>query len=271
MEFTDYKNKRVVVTGASSGIGEAVARALVSYGAEVHALGRRSPTSRVASFNSLDLGDPESIETAVLAVGGHIDSLFNCAGAVPMAPSSEILAVNFLGTRLLTEYIVELMGTGGAIVSVSSDGGYYWRARLPLVLEFLAQRSFKDGADWYARNETAVGHAYSFGKEALDVWTLQQSAVLIKRGIRINTTSPGAVQTPMLEAIEAAYTADSITPTEQPIGRRSTAQEQVGPLLFLNSDSASYINGTDLAVDGGYGASISLTGAPWNPTGAPWS
>jgi NAD(P)-dependent dehydrogenase (short-subunit alcohol dehydrogenase family) len=87
------------------------------------------------------------------------------------------------------------------------------------------------------------------------------SSVRIKRGIRINTSSPGAVQTPMLEAIEVAFGPAAIAATEQPSGRRSSPEEQAGPLLFLNSESASYVNGADLAVDGGYWAQRSVTGA----------
>lgn len=264
MTFPDYKNKRVIVTGASSGIGAAVAKALVHLGAEVHGAGRRAPEIEVASFHPLDLSDPASIETAVSGIGGHVDALFNCAGAVPMIPAVEILKVNFLGTRLLTELVLGNMSSGGAIANVSSDGGYGWRKKRELLIDFVANDTFESGIAWYEQNEALAGHAYSFAKEALNLWTMQQSAVLIQRGIRINTASPGAVQTPMLDAIEGAYTAAAIDPVEYPSGRRSTPQEQVGPLLFLNSDSASYVNGADIAVDGGYWASLNVAGTLWN-------
>ncbi|WP_072802204.1 coniferyl-alcohol dehydrogenase [Rhodococcoides yunnanense] len=264
MNFPDYENKRVIVTGASSGIGAAVAKALVDLGAEVHGAGRRKPEVDVASFQTLDLTDPASIEAAVSGIGGHVDALFNCAGAVPMLPAIEILQVNYLGTRLLTELVVANMSEGGAIVNVSSDGGYGWRKKRELLIDFVSQKTFSDGAAWYEKNEEAAGHAYSFGKEALNMWTMVQSATLITGGIRINTVSPGAVQTPMLEAIEDAFTSASIDPVTFPSGRRSTAEEQVGPILFLGSDSASYVNGADIAVDGGFWASLSVSGALWN-------
>ena len=146
------------------------------------------------------------------------------------------------------------------MVNTSSDGGFGWRKKLPLLLEFVAIADFGEGAAWYEAHEEEAGHGYAFGKEAINVWTLQQSAVLIKRGIRMNSVSPGAVQTPMLEAIEAAFPSEMIDVTTEQIGRRSSAEEQVGPLLFLNSDAASYVNGADLAVDGGYTASLSVSG-----------
>jgi NAD(P)-dependent dehydrogenase (short-subunit alcohol dehydrogenase family) len=264
LNFPEYAGKRVVVTGASSGIGEAVAEALIASGAEVVAASRRKPRMDVASYVPLDLADPISIEKAASEIEGRIDSLFNCAGAIPMARSIDILKVNFLGTRLFTELLVDRMPAGSAIANVSSDAGYGWRKQLPLLLEFLELSTFEEGADWYEANEATAGHAYVFGKDALNVWTMQQAQTLIRQGIRINTASPGAVQTPMLEAIEEAYTTASITPIEQPSGRRSSPAEQAAPLLFLNSDSASYVNGADIAIDGGFWAGQSLTGAFWN-------
>jgi NAD(P)-dependent dehydrogenase (short-subunit alcohol dehydrogenase family) len=264
MSFTEYKNKRVVVTGASSGIGAAVTKALVDLGAEVHAASRRAPTIGTAGFHPLDLSDPASIEAAASSIGGPVDVLFNCAGAVPMMPAIEIFKVNFVGTRYFTDLLVEQMPAGASVINTSSDGGYEWRKKHALILDLLATTSFQEGVEWYERNEEAAGHAYSFGKEALDLWTMQQSTTLIQRGIRINSTSPGAVQTPMLEAIESAYTAAAIDPVTVPSGRRSSAEEQVGPLLFLGSDSASYVNGADIQVDGGFGATLNVAGTLWN-------
>jgi NAD(P)-dependent dehydrogenase (short-subunit alcohol dehydrogenase family) len=75
---------------------------------------------------------------------------------------------------------------------------------------------------------------------------------LIKRGVRMNCISPGAVQTPMLEEIEQVTPTAVIDVMAQPIGRRSQPIEQAFPLLMLNSASASYINGAVLFVDGGF-------------------
>jgi NAD(P)-dependent dehydrogenase (short-subunit alcohol dehydrogenase family) len=255
----DYRGKRVVVTGATSGIGAALVAALRNLGADVVPVGRRRDHEGVVQA---DLSDPASIRSAVEEIG-RADRLINCAGALPMSPGAEILKVNFLGARLLTELLVPTMSEGGSIVNVSSDGGYAWRTQRALILEFIAVGEFEAAASWYAQHEQQAGHAYSFSKSALDVWTMQQAQVLISRGIRINTVSPGAVQTPMLEQIEAVFPAEMIAATEVPSGRRSTPDEQVGPILFLGSDGASYVNGADLAVDGGYWASLSLQGALW--------
>ena len=84
------------------------------------------------------------------------------------------------------------------------------------------------------------------------VWTLFTSSRLIKRGIRVNCTAPGAVQTPMLEEIEKVTPTAVIDGITQPIGRRSKPEDQAYPLLLLNSDAAAYINGVVLVADGGF-------------------
>jgi NAD(P)-dependent dehydrogenase (short-subunit alcohol dehydrogenase family) len=75
---------------------------------------------------------------------------------------------------------------------------------------------------------------------------------LIKRGIRLNCTIPGPTQTPMMGEFEKASSAAVLTAATQPINRRSTPEEQAGPLIFLNSAAATYVNGHVFAVDGGF-------------------
>jgi NAD(P)-dependent dehydrogenase (short-subunit alcohol dehydrogenase family) len=260
MNHSEYQGSRVVVTGSSSGIGRALSDALVHRGAEVHGAALTGPGEGLASFTALDLADPSSIDAAVAGIGGHVDALFNCAGATPIADPEHVVAVNFLGTRLLTEQVLSLMSSGGAVVSVSSNGGFGWRRRQAFIREFVEVPTFADGLAWFQERREEAGHPYLFAKEALTVWTMMQSAQLIRHGLRINVVSPGAVRTPMLEA------ADAVTPRErseavlQPIGRSSSPEEQVGALLFLNSDAASYVNGVDLPVDGGYWAARSMAG-----------
>ena len=71
--------------------------------------------------------------------------------------------------------------------------------------------------------------------------------------------SPGAVETPMLREIEKLVASEAIEAVTRPIGRRSSAVEQAWPLIFLNSAAASYINGADLAVDGGFSARMNAS------------
>jgi NAD(P)-dependent dehydrogenase (short-subunit alcohol dehydrogenase family) len=229
-----YGTKRVVVPGCASGIGRATAELLVALGAEVHGVDRKAPDMQLASFTMIDLGVP------------------------PTLAPIDVVKVNFLGTRYMTECVLEHMQAKAAIVSTASNGGAGWCKRLPELRALLAETTFAGGYSWLEQHVAGITNAYSFSKEAMILWTMQESARLIERGIRINCTSPGAVQTPMLDEIEKIVAAAVIDAVTKPIGRRSAPLEQAWPLVMLNSDVASYINGADLAVDGGFAAAAAI-------------
>jgi NAD(P)-dependent dehydrogenase (short-subunit alcohol dehydrogenase family) len=144
------------------------------------------------------------------------------------------------------------MSAGGAIVNVSSNGGLGWSMRMPVLMELLQIDDYERSIQWCREHEDTVREGYALSKEAIIVWTMLCSSQLIKRGIRINCTMPGPTQTPMMSHFEAATKASVLDAAMQPINRRSTPEEQAGPLVFLNSEAASYINGVALSVDGGF-------------------
>lgn len=251
-QIIDYSGKRVVVTGCHSGIGHATARLLIEAGAHVFGLDWQPCDLKLAGFFQTDLRSCEEIDTAVGQLGGRVDALFNCAGVAPGRPILDIMRVNFIGTRYLTEGLVDLMSAGSAIVNVSSVGGAGWSKRVPTILDLLATKDFEAASKWCEENAELIVEGYSFSKEALIVWTMIQSGVWATRGIRTNATLPGAVNTPLLEEIERTTKAEVVDAVTVPIGRRSTSTEQAQVLLMLNSDAASYINGAILPVEGGF-------------------
>ena len=123
---------------------------------------------------------------------------------------------------------------------------------MPVLMGLLKIDSFEGIVKWCEENADTVREGYTFSKEALIVWTMMTSASLIKRGIRLNCTLPGPTQTPMMKQFEVATQASVLEAATQPINRRSTPEEQAGPLVFLNSDAASYVNGVAFPVDGGF-------------------
>jgi NAD(P)-dependent dehydrogenase (short-subunit alcohol dehydrogenase family) len=257
VDFAGYTNKRVVVSGCFSGIGEATARLLVQLGAEVHGLDYKPSKLDLASFRQVDLRDPASIDAAAAAIGGKVDALFNCAGLPQTSSPLDVMKVNYAGTRRLTERIVPLMGQGSAIASVASIAGMGWSRRMPVLMELLQIDSFEGAVDWSETHADVVREGYSFSKEAIVVWTMMTAATLIKRGIRMNCTMPGPTQTPMMAHFEAASKPSVLEAAAQPINRRSSPEEQAAPLVFLNSGVASYLNGVALPVDGGLLGGIS--------------
>jgi NAD(P)-dependent dehydrogenase (short-subunit alcohol dehydrogenase family) len=256
-DFMNYRNKRVVVSGCFSGMGEATARLLLKLGAEVHGLDYKDSTLPLASFNRIDLRDPASIDASIQKVAGKVDALFNCAGLPQTFPPVDVMKVNYAGTRRLIERTLPFMAAGGAIVNVASTAGLGWSRKMPVIMPLLKIDSFEGAVKWCEENLETVREGYSFSKEVMIVWTLMTSAHLIKRGIRLNCTLPGPTQTPMMTEFESKTDLSVIAAATQPIGRRSTPEEQAGPLVFLNSDAASYMNGVALPVDGGFIGGIS--------------
>jgi NAD(P)-dependent dehydrogenase (short-subunit alcohol dehydrogenase family) len=257
-DWLGYAGKRVIVSGCHSGIGHACARQLLALGAEVHGLDRQPCDLELASFSRVDLREVDSIDGAIGGFDARFDALFNCAGIPPGGPPLAVIEVNYLGTRHLTDGLLPLLRDGSAIANVASNGGMRWSEHLPPLLELIAARTFADGLRWCETHADLVAEGYRWSKEALIVWTLASAADLIRRGIRINATLPGAVQTPMLVEIEKTTPTAAIDAVAQPIGRRSSADEQARVLLFLNSPQAGYVNGTILPVDGGFMATHAL-------------
>lgn len=257
MDFLGYKNKRVIVSGCFSGMGEATARILVELGAEVHGIDFKESKLNLASFNLVDLRDPASIEAAIGKIGGKIDALFNCAGLPQTAPALDVMRVNFAGTRHVTDCVIPLMSKGGAIASISSTGGLGWSRRMPVLMELISKNGFDETVKWCEANPDHVKEGYTLSKEALIVWTMLSSQRLIKQGIRINCTLPSPTETPMMKSFESATPMAVLDAFTLPTGRRSTPEEQAQGLILLNSAPAGFINGVVLPVDGGFMGGLS--------------
>ena len=252
-DILGYKGKRVIVSGCFSGMGEATAKLLLELGAEVHGLDFRDSSLPLASFTNVDLRDPASIEAAVAGIGGKVDALFNCAGLPQSFPPLDVMKVNFIGLRHLTEQVLPLMGPGGAIASIASTGGLGWSRRIPTNMEFVTTKGYDAAVAWCeAHLDDVVKEGYSFSKENVIVWTQYMGAHLIKKGIRINCTLPSPTQTPMMATFEAASGKDVVAAAAEPMGRYSTPAEQAGGIVLLNSDLAGIVKGVVFPVDGGF-------------------
>ena len=257
-DLLGYKGKRVVVSGCFSGMGEATARLLLDQGAEVHGLDFKECALPLASFTTIDLRDPASLEAAAAKIGGRVDALFNCAGLPGGGafPPLDTFKVNFAGTRHLTDCLLPLMGEGSAIVSIASTGGLGWSRRIPVHMELMQTKGFSGAIDWAEAHMDQVAEGYAFSKEAVIVWTQYMCAQLIKRGVRINCSLPSPTQTPMMETFQATSGKEVIDAAAEPLGRYSTAEEQAGGVVLLGSKLAGIITGVVLPVDGGFMGSL---------------
>jgi NAD(P)-dependent dehydrogenase (short-subunit alcohol dehydrogenase family) len=248
-----YGGKRVIVTGAASGMGAATAQILVDLGAEVHALDIKKPdVAGLASFTECDLRDPAQIDDAVRRIGKVVNALFNCAGLPNTFPGLDVMLVNFCGLRHVTEAVVSGMIPGSAIASIASTAGIGWMQNMGVLSELLATADFAAARAWCEAHPKELANAYGLSKEAINAYTAQRSFTLAREGIRINCVNPGPTDTPMMPAFEKAVGKKYMDEFPVPLGRHAVAEEQAWPMVFLNSPRASFLTGHQLDVDGGF-------------------
>jgi NAD(P)-dependent dehydrogenase (short-subunit alcohol dehydrogenase family) len=255
-----YEGKRVIVTGAASGMGAATVAMLSELGAEVHALDVRPIEGPVAKAYECDCGDPDAIDLTVGLIGGPVHGLFNVAGVPQTQAPLQVLGVNFLGLRHMTEAVLPLIPDGGAIAHVASLAGSGWQTHLAEIDQLLATPDFASGRSWGEEHLAEYDDPYFFSKECVIVYTMRRSReTLLQSGVRMNCISPGPVDSPMMVDFRQALGDKTIDWTaEQACGRLGRPDEMAGPLVFLNSDDASYVSGHNLIVDAGFTPSLNL-------------
>jgi NAD(P)-dependent dehydrogenase (short-subunit alcohol dehydrogenase family) len=236
-------NKNVVITGGSTGIGLATAKAFINAGANVIITGRsaenleraakeiNNPKLKSVVSDTSNLGGISILEKAVSESGTKIDVLFlNAAiaafGPIELATEADFdaqFSTNVKGHYFTLQKLIPHLANGASVVFTSS------------------------GVATAAGIGTSI---YSATKGALNKIAQIAANELAERKIRVNIVSPGPIQTPGLDSV-ATPEAKTHLAASTALQRLGTAEEIANTVLFLSSDAASFISGADLAVDGG--------------------
>jgi NAD(P)-dependent dehydrogenase (short-subunit alcohol dehydrogenase family) len=252
------QDRHALLTGAGGGIGLAVAEAFLAEGARCTVLDLvATPSAGVAAllathadrlaYVGADIAKVESLGAVVDAAAqryGTVDVLFNNAAIFDMAPLLEsdermyqrLFDVNVKGMFFMMQAVLARLvaaGQPGSIVNLASQAG--------------------------RRGEALVSH-YCASKAAVISYTQSAALAMASRGIRVNAISPGVIDTPMWQHVDALFARhEGLRPGEKklavgkavPLGRMGVPADIVGAAVFLASDEAAYITGQTLNVDGG--------------------
>lgn len=255
-----YEGKRSLVVGCFSGMGESTAKIVQQLGGEVHGVDYKEPDYKLGDFTSCDLRDEGQIESLLSSLEGPFDSVFYCAGLPPTHPALDVMRVNFAATRMVVEGVQPKMNRGGAIAIISSTGGLGFINHMPQIFELLSTDGFEGAVAWCQQNADTVADGYVFSKEVIIVYTMKRALEVVDAGVRVNCISPGPTQTPMMPDFESMSGPELLKKFEGPMDRKAYPDEMGWPLAFLNSEAASFVNGFNMVIDGGFLAGT-MTGA----------
>ena len=236
--------KICVVTGGASGIGEAIARVFSAQGGVVIVIDQKNGILPGVEYLTADVTQEDAIRNVfgeLEARLGSVDVLVNCAGVAHVgtlestgsADLDRLYAVNVKGTFHCMQAVISGMKTRqrGVILNLASVAAHVG---------------------------LAVRFAYSMTKGAVRMMTLSVAKDYIKYGIRCNSISPARVHTPFVDGfLSANYPGREAEMFEklahtQPIGRMAQPEEIAHLALYLCSDEAAFITGSDYPIDGGF-------------------
>ncbi len=251
-ENMSLENKKIVVTGAASGIGAETAKVLKASGATVIGVDRNEPQGNVDQYIQADFSDPASIEAAADANPSEIDGLCNIAGLPPTSDRVLVLKVNFLGLRHFTELMIDKLNDNASIVNVASLAGIGWPQAGEQIKALIALRDFNAVEALCEEQGVAQegGRSYFYSKETLIVWTMMNRWTWRDRSIRMNCISPGPVETPILP--DFLETLGERAEEDMKVMDRPGRPEDIAPVIaFLCSEDSAWIRGANIPCDGG--------------------
>lgn len=244
--------KVAIITGASQGLGAAIAAAFVASGANAMLTDIREPARGSlaaellahdrASFTRLDVAAEEEWHAAARACArtfGEPDVLVNNAAIPSVTP----------------DLVSEPLADWNRVIAVNLSGPYLGMRQLIPGMVQRGSGSIINVASVFADRGVELEASYSASKGGLTALTRHAAAAYAAKGIRINAINPGNLQTPMTVTSGGTATPDvELVVGRTPMGRQGLPDEVAAAAVFLASDDASYITGATLPVDGGFSA-----------------
>tara|TARA_B100000401_G_scaffold89179_1_gene56817 strand:+ start:2247 stop:2984 length:738 start_codon:yes stop_codon:yes gene_type:complete len=241
--MNDLKNKNIIVTGATGGIGNLIIKKLDNLGANVLATGTKLeklndikskfPNIKILNFDISEMDKVEKfIDDATLQLGGNLDCIINNAGitqdnlAIRMTLDQwkKVIEVNLTSTFLLCKYAIKKMlkNKSGKIINITSVVGHTGN---------LGQSN------------------YTASKAGIIAMSKSLAIEYAKKNININCISPGFIKTAMTDKIEEKFKEAIIS--KIPSGKLGEPEDVANAVLFLASNLSDYINGETIHVNGG--------------------
>ncbi len=256
-----------VVTGAARGMGLALARHLAGAGghlvlADIAPIDP-SPFAGDVTTVICDVTSDDQVRELARAAGaiGPVRSLVHAAGVSPtMGDARLMFAVDLAGTARMVAAFESLMAPGGAAVLFASMAAHLTATGGGGPLGEILLDPLAPGAEkaFVAAEQVAEdsGMAYGWAKRGVIELARRSAGPWGLRGARINSVSPGMIDTPMGRQEWDAQPMMAVLLEGTPLGRLGSEDDMVGAVSFLLSDAASYVTGVDLIVDGGVVATI---------------
>jgi NAD(P)-dependent dehydrogenase (short-subunit alcohol dehydrogenase family) len=235
-----FKDRQVLVSGGTSGIGAGIAHAFLQAGAQVTLTGatapevdraRSDPLLAQANVRLLDVRQADQVQACV-AQFQQLDVLINCAGVIRRGQEhdpdvfAQVMEINVQGTmRLCTAARGLLAQSRGCIINTASMLSFFGGGLVP---------------------------AYSASKGAVAQLTKSLAIAYAPNGVRVNAIAPGWIATPLTQALQDDASRSAVILGRTPMARWGTPADVAGPVLFLASPAAAFVTGVILPVDGGY-------------------
>ena len=250
--------KRVLLTGASTGIGNATLQRLVADGHDVTTLDVKEPPEGSSRHLICDLSDPASIDAVLEQLEGPFDALGNIAGVAGAMGAELVLRVNVYGLRHLTEHLLAdgAIAPGGSIVNIASLAAMAWQRHLDRIAALDAAGDFAEGIEVARAFAPGGAAAYVLSKEWVVAYTQRLAGRLLPQGIRVNSVSPGPVMTPLFPYFESDAGPEQMAWLNEQVGRAAEPHDQAEAIVWLAVGDSGWVNGVDLPVDGGLSAGM---------------